>query len=103
MPQPVGRLGTKRERVLGEEAYSFRASRGHLRSRGLLAVIPQPTGQASDRRRPDSRSCRPPAIGREVRKQSNAIERCANKLRQSCGLATRHGRTAPASASPHSP
>ena len=52
----VNRLGPGRPRtrpaaVIGDKAYSSRAIRAELRSRGVRAVIPQPSDQIAHRRR----------------------------------------------------
>ncbi|WP_442320568.1 transposase [Amycolatopsis thermophila] len=41
-----GRARTRPDRVRGDKAYSSRAIRTHLRSRGIRAVIPEPADQA---------------------------------------------------------
>jgi hypothetical protein len=37
-----GRARTRPDRIRGDKAYSSRAIRGHLRARGITAVIPEP-------------------------------------------------------------
>lgn len=80
--------------VLADKAYSSRSIRTHLRRRGIRAVIPQPSGQATNRKRRGSRGGRPPAFDREAYKRRNTVERCINKLKQWRGLATRYDKTA---------
>lgn len=41
----VGRPRTRPDAVRGDKAYSSRAIRGHLRARGIKAVIPEPHDQ----------------------------------------------------------
>jgi hypothetical protein len=46
-----GRPRTRPEAVIGDRAYSSRAIRADLRSRGIRAVIPQPSDQIAHRKR----------------------------------------------------
>ncbi|EFL29539.1 transposase [Streptomyces viridochromogenes DSM 40736] len=94
VPRPVGRPRTTPEMVLADKAYSSRAIRGHLRRRGIRAVIPQPADQAANRKRLGRLGGRPPAFDREAYKQRNTVERCINRLKQWRGLATRYDKTA---------
>lgn len=55
----VGRPRTRPDAVRGDKAYSSRAIRIHLRSRGIKAVIPEPDDQKGHRRRRGSRGGRP--------------------------------------------
>jgi hypothetical protein len=57
-----GRARTRPDRVRGDKAYSSRAIRAHLRSRGITAVIPEPADQARHRARRRSPGGRPPAF-----------------------------------------
>ncbi|MCA6092012.1 IS5 family transposase [Streptomyces sp. SCA3-4] len=84
-----GRPRTRPFAVLADRAYSSRAIRGHLRRRGIRAVIPQPADQVGHRLRRGSRGGRPPGFDSEVYKQRNAVERCINRLKQWRGLAMR--------------
>ncbi|QKV75764.1 transposase [Amycolatopsis sp. Hca4] len=75
------------DRVRGDKAYSSRAIRGHLRDRGIAAVIPEPADHVGPRKRRGSRGGRPPAVdyrGRYV------VERRFNLLKQWHSLATRY-------------
>ncbi|KOT94317.1 transposase, partial [Streptomyces sp. NRRL F-5755] len=74
--RPVGRPRTAPVSVLADKAYSSGAIRGHLRRRGIRAVIPQPADPAANRKRLGSRGGRPPAFDREAYKQRNTVERC---------------------------
>ncbi|WP_370531692.1 IS5 family transposase [Streptomyces venezuelae] len=94
VPRPVGRPRTTPVMVLADKAYSSRAIRTHLRRRGIRAVIPQPSDQATNRKRRGSRGGRPPAFDRDAYKQRNTVERCINRLKQWRGLATRYDKTA---------
>lgn len=53
--RPVGRPRTRPDRLRGDKAYSSRAIRAHLRERGIVAVIPQPSDQIGHRLRRGSR------------------------------------------------
>ncbi|MFE3151405.1 MULTISPECIES: transposase [unclassified Streptomyces] len=50
--------------------------------------------QARNRARRGSRGGRPPGFDREVYKHRNVVERCFNRLKQWCGIATRYDKTA---------
>ncbi|MEV6250671.1 IS5 family transposase [Streptomyces sp. NPDC051742] len=90
----VSRVGPGRPRsrpaiVLADRAYSSRAIRGHLRRRGIRAVIPQPADQLAHRQRRGSHGGRPPGFDPEIYKKRNTVERCINRLKQWRGLAMR--------------
>ncbi|OKI00840.1 transposase [Streptomyces sp. CB02923] len=78
---------------LADKAYSSRVIRRHLQRRGIRTVIPQPADQAANRKRLGNRGGRPPAFDHEAYKQRNVVERCINRLKQWCGLATRYDKT----------
>ncbi|WP_254394141.1 IS5 family transposase [Streptomyces buecherae] len=84
-----GRPRTRPVAVLADRAYSSRAIRGHLRRRGIRAVIPQPSDQIGHRLRRGRQGGRPPGFDPEAYKQRNTVERCINRLKQWRGLATR--------------
>ncbi|WTV94195.1 IS5 family transposase [Streptomyces jietaisiensis] len=84
-----GRPRTRPLVVLADRAYSSRAIRGHLRRRGIRAVIPQPSDQVGHRLRRGRRGGRPPGFDSQAYKQRNSVERCINRLKQWRGLATR--------------
>ncbi|WP_373303848.1 IS5 family transposase [Streptomyces cavourensis] len=94
VPRPIGRPRTTPNVVLADKAYSSRAIRTRLRRRGIRAVIPQPSGQAANRKRRGRLGGRPPAFDREAYKQRNTVERCITRLKQWRGLATRYDKTA---------
>lgn len=75
--------------MLGDKAYSSAGIRAHLRHRGIKATIPEPAGQAANRRRRGSGGGRPPAFDPAVYKQRNTVERAIGKLRQHRAVATR--------------
>ncbi|MFF7652534.1 hypothetical protein ACFZCY_22400 [Streptomyces sp. NPDC007983] len=59
-----------------------------------LAASPVAADQRGRRLRRGSRSGRPLASDRETYKQRNTVERCINRLKQWCGIATRYETTA---------
>lgn len=75
---------------MGDKAYSSNANRAYLRRRGIKAVIPVKKDQAANRTKLGSKGGRPPAFDRERYKERNTVERCVNKLRQHCAVATRY-------------
>ncbi|MGW1155944.1 transposase [Streptomyces rubiginosohelvolus] len=72
----LGRPRTRPAIVLADRAYSSRAIRGHLRRRGIRAVIPQPADQIGHRLRRGRAGGRPPGFDAETYKERNAVERC---------------------------
>ncbi len=89
---PRSGLGRPRIRpavVLADRAYSSRAIRGHLRRRGIRAVIPQPADQIGHRLRRGRAGGRPPGFNVEAYKERNTVERCIARLKQWRGLAMR--------------
>jgi len=85
---------TRPERLRADKAYSSRAIRAHLRSRGITAVIPEPADQAGHRRRRGSRGGRPPAFDAQDYRGRNVVERSFNLFKQWRGLATRYDKLA---------
>lgn len=84
-----GSPGTRPAVVLADRAYSSRAIRGHLRRRGIRAVIPQPADQIGHRLRRGRAGGRPLGFNAEAYKVRNAVERCIARLKQWRGLAMR--------------
>jgi transposase len=84
-----GRPRTRPGRVLGDKAYSNRAIRTTLRSRGIQATIPEPADQQTNRGRRGREGGRPPAFDATIYKQRNVVERCINKLKQFRAVAFR--------------
>ncbi|MFI8792275.1 IS5 family transposase [Streptomyces sp. NPDC055105] len=84
-----GRPRTRPAIVLADRAYSSRAIRGHLRRRGIHAVIPQPADQIGHRLRRGRAGGRPPGFDAETYKERNTVERCIARLKQWRGLAMR--------------
>ncbi|WP_433608589.1 IS5 family transposase [Prescottella agglutinans] len=90
----VGRPRTRPDAVRGDKAYSSRAIRAHLRSRGIQAVIPEPDDQKHHRKRRDSRGGRPVGLDVVDYRNRNAIERRYCHIKQWRGLATRYDKHA---------
>jgi putative transposase len=89
-----GRARTRPDRVRGDKAYSSRAIRGHLRRRGIVAVIPEPADQQGHRKRRGSRGGRPPAFDATDYRNRNVVERGFCTVKQWRGLATRYDKLA---------
>lgn len=89
-----GRPRTRPDAVIGDKAYSSRAIRSALRSRGIKTVIPQPADQIAHRLRRGSAGGRPPTFDAQVYKGRNVIERSFNDHKQWRGLATRYDKLA---------
>ncbi|MFF1414509.1 IS5 family transposase [Streptomyces sp. NPDC058289] len=85
----IGRPRTRPVAVLADRAYSSRAIRGHLRRRGIKAVIPQSADQIGHRLKRGRAGGRPPGFDGETYKQRNAVELGINRLKQWRGLAMR--------------
>ena len=89
-----GRPRTTPDALLGDKAYSARAHRTLLRSRGVKTVIPEPCDQIRNRKRRGSRGGRPPAFDAELYKGRNVVERSFNTVKQWRALATRYDKLA---------
>jgi hypothetical protein len=75
VPRPgVGRARTRPDRVLADKAYSSRAIRAHLRTRGIGSVIPEPDDQKAHRKRIGSFGGRPVTYDRTAYRGRNVIE-----------------------------
>ncbi|MFI1146611.1 IS5 family transposase [Streptomyces sp. NPDC020780] len=94
VPRTLGRPRVRPAMVLADKAYSSRATREHLRRRGIRAIIPQPSDQIANRKRRGRHGGRPPGFDKASYRQRNTVERCINKLKQWRGLATRYDKTA---------
>lgn len=92
--RPLGRPRTTPCAVLADKAYSSRAIRGHLRARGIVSVIPEPSDQQAHRRRRGSRGGRPVSYDPDAYRGRNVIERAFNKVKHWRGLATRYDKHA---------
>ncbi len=89
-----GRPRTTPDAILGDKAYSSRAHRTLLRSRGIKTVIPQPSNQIHSRKRRGTAGGRPPAFDAETYRGRNVIERSFNTVKQWRALATRYDKLA---------
>jgi len=89
-----GRPRTTPDAVLGDKAYSARAHRRLLRSRGITAVIPEPCDQIRNRKRRGSAGGRPPVFDAEAYRGRNVVERSCNTVKQWRALATRYDKLA---------
>jgi transposase len=89
-----GRPRTRPDALRGDKAYSSRDHRAHLRSRGIVAVIPEPGDQIGHRRRRGSDGGRPPTFDVEDYKGRNVVERTFNQFKNWRGLATRYDKHA---------
>ena len=92
--RPADQLRTRPDAVLGDKAYSSRAIRTHLRTRGIKAVIPEPADQQGHRRRCGARGGRPVGLDAAAYMGRNVIERQYAHLKQWRGLATRYDKYA---------
>lgn len=89
-----GRARTRPEAVLGDKAYSPKANRAHLRSRGIEAVIAEPDGQKRNRLQRGSRGGRPVGFDFAKYKGRNVVERSFCTIKQWRALATRYDKLA---------
>jgi transposase len=90
---PLGRPATRPKAVAADRAYSSRANRDYLRSRGITAVIPEKADQQANRRKKGSKGGRPIAYDIERYKQRNTVERCFQRIKTWRGLATRYDKS----------
>lgn len=89
-----GRPRTRPSAALGDKAYSSRANRAWLRSRGIKAVIPERSDQIKNRQRRGRRGGRPVRYDAETYKRRNVVERSFNVTKNWRGLATRYDKLA---------
>ena len=92
--RPIGRPRTRPDALGGDKAHSSRAIRTHLRDRGIIAVIPEPSDQQGHRKRRGSRGGRPVGYDHDDYRGHNVIERRFCHLKQWRGLATRYDKHA---------
>lgn len=89
-----GRPRTRPDRLRADKAYSSRGNRALLRKRGIVAVIPQPSGQVAHRKRRGSHGGRPPEFDPVDYRGRNVVERGFNDTKQWRALATRYDKLA---------
>ena len=89
-----GRARTRPNRVVADKAYSSRATRELLRSRHIVAVIPERSDQQANRKRRGRKGGRPISYDTDVYKGRNVVERSFNALKNWRGLATRYDKLA---------
>lgn len=95
VPRPgKGPARTTPTALLGDKAYSSRATRRELRRRRITAVIPEPSDQVRHRARRGTNGGRPVSCDRELYRGRNVVERAFNVFKQWRGLASRYDKLA---------
>ena len=89
-----GRPRTRPDALRADKAYSSRGHRALLRSRGIVAVIPEPADQIGHRKRRGSRGGRPVGYDIEDYKNRNVVERFFNRMKNWRALASRYDKKA---------
>lgn len=89
-----GRPRIRPDRLRADKAYSARATRALLRSKGIVAVIPQRADEIANRDRRGSQGGRPISYDVEDYKNRNVVERAFNVIKNWRGLATRYDKHA---------
>ncbi len=82
------------DRAMADKAYSSRAIRQYLRTRGIQCVIPEKEDQKENRKRKGSAGGRPVTYDKEAYKRRNVVECSFNTLKQWRSLATRYDKLA---------
>jgi transposase len=78
------------DHVIADKGYDSQAIRAYLRRRGISHTIPVRADHVANRQRKGSRGGRPPSFDKQTYKKRNVVERCANRLKQCRGVATRY-------------
>lgn len=89
-----GRPRTRPRAVRGDKAYSSRGHRALLRSRGIVAVIPEPADQVGHRKNKGRGGGRPVSYDVEDYKNRNVVERFFNRMKNWRALASRYDKKA---------
>lgn len=89
-----GRPRTTPDALRGDKAYSSRAHRAMLRSRGIKAVIPERADQIANRTRKGRTGGRPVRFDPADYKNRNVIERFFNRIKHWRAIATRYDKHA---------
>jgi len=89
-----GRPRTTPEAALADRAYSAKATRQLLRSRGITAVIPERSDQIAGRKRRGTKGGRPVSYDPVAYKGRNVVERSFSVFKNWRGLATRYDKLA---------
>ena len=85
---------TRPDEVRADKAYTSKANRELLRSKGIKAVIPEKSDQVANRKNKGSAGGRPPNFDAESYKGRNVVERAFNKAKQWRAVATRYDKLA---------
>lgn len=89
-----GRPRTRPQALRGAKAYSSRDHRAMLRSRGIIAVLPERADQIGHRKNRGSRGGRPIIDDVEDYKNHNVVERFFNQMKHWRALASRYDKKA---------
>jgi transposase len=95
VPRPggVGRPRVRPDHLVADKAYSSRANRAGLRTRGIPHTIPEREDQRAHRRQRGRRGGRPVGFCAERYRRRNQVERGFNRRKQLRAVATRYDKT----------